>query len=298
MAAFAVLGWALATSLAAGGEPTTRYAMSFDRRVAVGDRYTFTCSYKLTQTVTFGGSEKRKPEKRVLVANCDGIRTALATGKNRKPTKLSLAIDRLTYQFDNGPRQVIPQGTTVTSELKDGKTVFSMNSGDIPEDLRDFLEQFMLPGSNLISADERFGTKVPRTIGEQWPMSASATAAAFAVAGSNVDEKDIDGTVKLAGVSEVDGVECFKIESDYRAANVTAKIPQAERPDAVSDFHERTTVILPRQEWRLRACFSLVKECTTRCTWRPMNGSAIPVTETSILEFHQHSVPLEEPKKP
>ena len=295
--AIAVVAWALATSVAAGEEPTTKYVMSFDRPGAVGNRYKFTCSYKLKQKATFGGPEKREPWNRVLIANCEGIRATLATDKNGKSTKISLAIDQFTYQFDDGPKQTIPQGATITSELKDGKTVFAMNGADVPEDVHDFLRQFLLPGANLVSADERFGTKLPRAVGEEWPMNASATAAGFAAAGSHVDEKNIVGTVKLGGVSEVEGVECFKIESEYRATNVTEKATKADRSELVSGFHERAVVMLPRDESRTRLRFSLVKERTSQWTWKPKDGSAIPVTETSLLEFDQHSVPVEEAKK-
>jgi hypothetical protein len=87
------------------------------------------------------------------------------------------------------------------------------------------------------------------------------------------------------------------IESDYRAANVTPKVPQADRPDVVSEFHERATVMLPVQESRIRARFSIINECTIRYTWKPKDGSATPVVETDRVEFDQHSVPVEEAKK-
>ncbi len=295
--ALAVVAWALATSVAVGVEPTTKYVMSFDRPGAVGNRYKVTCSYKLTQRAAFGGPEKREPWNGVLIANCEGIRATLATDKNGKSTKLSLTVDQFIYQVDDGPKQTIPHGATITSELKDGKTAFTMNGADVPEEVRDFLQQFMLPASNSIPADERFGTKLPRAVGEEWPMSASATAASFAVAGSSVDEKNIVGTVKLGGVSEVDGVECFKIESEYRAKNVTEKALRADLSDAVSEFHERAVVMLPRDESRTRLRFSLIKERTALWSCKPKDRSAIPVTETDLLEFDQNSVPVEEAKK-
>jgi hypothetical protein len=171
-----------------------------------------------------------------------------------------------------------------------------MNGGDVPENVRLVLKEFMFLSSGS-SADERFGTKVPRAVGEEWPISAAATAGGFGAMGSKVDEKDINGTVKLSGLREVDGVQCFVIESDYRAANVTPKVPEADRPDAVSDFRERATVMLPTQDSRIRARFSIVNECTTRYTWKPNAGSATPVVETSRVEFDQHSVPLGEVRR-
>jgi hypothetical protein len=294
--ALAVVAWAVATSAAAGEEQPTKYVMSFDRRPAVGESYKFTCSYKHTQTATFAGPEKRDPWKRLYVANCEGIWTPLEAGKDGKTTKISFTVARFTYQLNDDPEQSIPSGTTVTSELKDGKTVFAMNGDEVSGDVRLVLEEFMFLGSGLVSADERFGTKVPRAVGEEWPMSATATAAAFGVVGSNVDEKDITGTVKLSGLREVDGAQCFVIESDYRAANVTPKVPQADRRDAVSEFHERATVMLPVEESRIRARFSKALECTIRYTRKPKDGAATPVVETCRVEFDQRSVPVEEAK--
>lgn len=296
IAALAVLAWALATS-AAGEEPAPKHVMSFGRRPAVGQAYKFTCSYKHTQTANFAGPEKREPWKRLLVANCEGIWKPLAVGKDRKTTKISFTVERFTYQVNDDPEHSIPRGTTITSELKDGDTVFEMKGGEVPEEVRLVLKEFMFLGSGLASADERWGTKVPRAVGEEWPMSAAVTAAAFGAMGSNVDEKDITGTVKLTRPHEVDGVQCFGIESDYRAANVTPKVPQADRSDAVSEFHERATVMLPVEEWRIRARFSITHECTIRYTWKPKDGAATPVVETCRVEFDQHSVPIEEAKK-
>jgi hypothetical protein len=215
----------------------------------------------------------------------------LAVGKDGKTTKISFMVERFTYRVNDDAEQSILRGTTVTSELKDGKTVFSMNGGEVPENVGAVLGQFMFLSSGA-SADERFGTKVPRAVGEKWPMSAAATAAGFRALGSNVDEKDITGTVSLTGLREVEGVQCFVIESDYRATNVTPKVPQADRPDAVSEFHEQATVMLPKLDSRIRARFSIVNESTTRYTWKPKDGSATPVVETSRVEFDQHSVPV------
>ena len=87
------------------------------------------------------------------------------------------------------------------------------------------------------------------------------------------------------------------IESDYRAANVTAKVPLAGRPDAVSELHERATVMAPVEGSRIRPRFSTAKEWTTRYTWEPKDGPATPVVETDRVEFDQHSVPIEETRK-
>ena len=290
-AALAVLAWVFATS-AAGEVPAPKHMMSFDRRPAVGHSYKFTCSYKRTQTATFAGPEKREPWTRLHVASCEGIWTPLAVGKDGKTTKISFTVERFTYRVNDDPEQSIPRGTTIKSELKNSKTVFAMNGDDVSEDLRLVLEQFMFLGSGLVSADERFGTKVPRAVGEEWPMSAAATAAGFRAVGSVVDEEDITGTVKFSGRREEDGVDCFVIESDYRAANVTLKVPQADRPDAVSEFHERATVALPVAESRIRARFSITNECTVRYTWKPEDGAATPVVETDRVEFDQRSVPV------
>lgn len=295
--ALTVLSWALAASAAAGGESGAKHVMSFDRRPAVGQSYKFTCSYKRTQTATFAGPEKREPSKRRYVSQCEGIWTPLAVGDDGRTTKISFTVERFTHQLNDGPEQSIPRGTIVTSELKDGKTVFAMHGGEVPKDVRLVLGEFMFLGSASVSADERFGTKVPRAAGEEWPISAAATAAAFGAVGSKVDEKDIAGTVKLSGLREVDSVQCFVIESDYRAANVTPMVPQADRPDAVSEFHERATVMLPVEESRIRARFSTANEYTTRYTLKPKDGPATPVVETDRVEFDQHSVPIERGKE-
>jgi hypothetical protein len=289
--ALTVLAWALAASAAAGGEPSTKHVMSFDRHPAVGQSYNFTCSYKRTQTATFAGPGKREPWKRLYVAKCEGIWTPLAVGEDGRTTRISFTVERFTYQLNDDPEQSIPRGTTVTSELKDGKTMFAMNGGEVPGDVRLVLGEFMsLPSGP--SADERFGTKVPRAVGEEWPVNAAATAAAFRAVGSNVDEKNITGTVRFSGIREVDGAQCFVIESDYRAANVTSKIPRVDRPDAVSEFHERATVVAPFDESRIRARFSVTNEWTTHYTWKAKDGSATPVVETDRVEFDQHSVPV------
>jgi hypothetical protein len=296
MAALTVLASALAAS-AVGGEPAAKHVMSFDRRPAVGQPYRFTCSSKRTQTATFAGPEKREPWKRLHIASCDGTWAPLAVGEDGKATKLSFTVERFTHQLNDDPEQSIRRGTTFTSELIDGKTVFTMDGGDVPPDVRLVLEEFMFLGSGMVPADERFGTKVPRAVGEEWPMNAAATAAGFRASGSNVAEKDIAGTVKLIALREVDGVRCFVIESDYRAANVTPKVPQADRPDAVSEFHERATVTLPADESRIRARFSRALECTTRYTQKLKDEPATPVVETCHVEFDQHSVPVDEAKK-
>ena len=292
IAGLAVLAWAVATSAAAANEPATKHVVTFDRRPAVGQAYKFTCSYKRAQTAPFAGPKKREPWKRLHVAHCEGIWTPLEVGKDGKTTKVVFTVERFVYQLNADPEQSIPRGTTFTSELKDGKTVLAMSGGEVPEAMRLVLEQFMFLGSGSISADERFGTKVPRAVGEEWPMSAAATAAGFRALGSNVDEKEIAGIVKLSGLREEDGAKCFVIESEYRAANVTPKVPQADRPDAESEFHEWATVVLPVQESRIRASFSIVNECTTRYTSKSKDGSAAPVVEASRVEFHQHSVPV------
>jgi hypothetical protein len=266
--------------------------MSFDRHVAVGQSYKFTCSYQRTQTATFAGAEKREPWKRRYVAKCEGIWTPLEVGKDGSTTKISFAVERFTYQLNDDAEQSIPRGTTFTSELKDGKTVLAMNGGEVPGDVRLVLGEFMFLHSGP-SADERFGTKVPRAVGDEWPMNTAAAAAAFRAVGSIVDEKNITGAVKLSGIRKEDGAQCFVIESDYRASNVTSKIPRVDRPDAVSEFHERATVVAPFDVSRIRARFSVTNEWTTHYTWKPKEGSATPVVETERVEFDQHSVPVE-----
>ena len=284
----------LGTQISGADKPSMKYKMSFDRQASVGERFRINCSYKSTETATFAAKGGRDPWKRRLSANCQGIWKTLSMGKNGAPSKVSLAVDRCTYTLDDGPEQSLPPGRIITAEIKDGTTIFSMNVGEIPEEVNRVLNEFMRPRSEGISsADERFGSKEPRRVGEEWPVGAIATAATFRSVGSNVADKDVKGSVKLTGIRKMDGVDCFVIDSDYRVANITPKSPMADRLDIIGEFHERATVLLPMDVPKKRIGFSVVTEWKHHYTWKPDDGFATPVDQTSRVEFDEHSVPLE-----
>ncbi len=268
--------------------------MSFDRKASVGECFKLTCTYNLSQSATFKPKESHDPWKRFLTANFTGAWKTLVVNDKGAPSKVTFSIERFNYKQNDGPELSLPSGRIITAELKNTVTVFSMNAGNIPEDLNPILNAFMrLRSEPNSSGDDQYGTKVPRAVGEEWPVSGPTIAAAFHSMGSDVAEKDIKGAVKLTDFRKVDGIDCFVINSDYHATNITMKSTMADRFGTVGDCSERATVILPREIPKKRIGFSHIVEWKYHYDWKPEDGSVTRVDQMSHEEFDEHSSPLE-----
>jgi hypothetical protein len=87
----------------------------------------------------------------------------------------------------------------------------------------------------------------------------------------------------------VNGIDCFAVEDDYRADNISQQLPMPDRMDSTGDYHERATIVLPTDSATIRVNFSAVTDETARYTWKPGDGTAVPVVQTWHEEFEQNA---------
>src|SRR5215218_3112753 len=68
-----------------------------------------------------------------------------------------------------------------------------------------------LPNLGDVSADNVFGSREPRKVGESWPANPEALAKWASREGFVVDKKSVSGTLKLKGLQTVNGVPCLLV---------------------------------------------------------------------------------------
>jgi hypothetical protein len=285
------LSCAIGASVAADDAPR-KYVLDFDRNGVVGEQYKLTCSFKSVDTATFA-QNAREPFQRHIIASCEGTRTMLAGKTDPGGSKVSFTIARFTYTVDEAPEQSLPAGHVIVAEVKDGKSVLSIDEGNLPEVAVRVLNHFVRATiGNAPSANDQFGSKEPRAVGEQWPVNGAAIAAAFRAAGTNAQKNDVTGSVRLTGLRSVNGIDCFVVEDDYRADNISQQLPMPDRMDSTGDYHERASIVFPTDSATIRVNFSAVTDETARYTWKPGDGRAIPVVQTWHEKFEQNAAPL------
>src|SRR5205085_2533715 len=75
----------------------------------------------------------------------------------------------------------------------------------------------------------------------------------YKLSGITVAPADVTGTVKLAAVETVNGIECLRIEAETTVKNYRPPLPRGEKPPA--DYQVKDGTLVEKAMWLVPADF-------------------------------------------
>jgi len=217
---------ATASPAAATPIPGEEYVVRMTRPKKVGDRRRVeaTGSTKEAQRVTVAGQEVGKEEK-VLSARLVAVQTILAVDAKSNPSRVEYLIESSERSSGEKTVEILPAGTRVIAESKDGETVFHVDGTPSlsAETIAALKVVITAHDPSAPSDDEIFGTRERRRVGDKWSMNTEAAARDFSKRGMTITAEDLTGAVQLDGVQSVEGVKALGVSARLHGKNL--KIP-------------------------------------------------------------------------
>jgi len=210
-----------APAATAGGAQPRRaetYAISMDRRFAVGERYhehTSIRSRSIRVIKVSGEVSERETEEYEL--ELSATITITATTDDGRITGYDVEIERLELREGGAAVDVVPprsrvRVTRVAREEGDG-SIELIGGGPLTEAQLDYLDD-VFDTSLSMGDDDTFGTDERQAVGDSWPMDTERARRELGAVDMFSDASELTGQTTLAGVTEVDGVRCLQLEAE------------------------------------------------------------------------------------
>lgn len=196
------------------------------REIKVGDKYAATCDGAMTRRlkVTGGGQVQEQPEEGFGV-HLEATVEVLALDSIGEEAKVSCTVDRCTRITTEGETELLKKGTVFIAEGKGKDTVFSLkDGGELSKDAKEALDLVIsLDTNDTVTDDQMFGTKEKKKVGESWPADAKAVAEDAKRVNVTIDPADVEGSFKIDGVEQAQGVECLRLSGNLKVKKLTRK---------------------------------------------------------------------------
>jgi len=223
---------AVAVSLSVGADaPATApaggkaYTIKLSRPSKVGDRYRLmTRGSDHNSLVVKANGQTVQQENEALGVQLVGVVTVLAVDQQGAVLKKSILIEKFVMTKNGTTSRPLAKGSVVIAESQGGKKVLSLQGGKLSDDAEKALGPVITVKTSKNTADDAFGSKTPRRVGETWPVNANSIARGLGER-LGLAAESIKGQVKLVGVADVDGVACLHITGGMTCDRFKSPVP-------------------------------------------------------------------------
>jgi len=139
----------------------------------------------------------------------------LELDKDGELSKISMTVDKCMVKKETEEKSPLARGTVVIRTTKDKEDVFEIDGKPVIPEAAEVLK--WAAGSSKDSPndeDDCWGAKDRKKVGDRWAIDAEASARVFTRHGFPCSPKEVAGTVTLAGVLKVEGVDCLDIQGE------------------------------------------------------------------------------------
>lgn len=214
--------------------PPGTYRIQFNRPVAVGQE--FRCTYSgqesQDQTTTLP-NQPPQSEKTGLAYELAGLKKITQVDGKGRPTAVEFTVDACVKVEGDKRTDVLPKGAIVVVAMEKGQKVIRSKdpTAALAADAVSIFQNAVNVQSDEMDLDEAFGANQPRKAGESWPVNSEYLAKSISkIMGMEqpMKKEDVVGSVRLAGVKKVAGIECLNLRLDVLVGGFVPPVPQAK----------------------------------------------------------------------
>lgn len=221
-----VLACLAAVLFLAAGAFAQEYQVRFTRASKVGDKY------RISIAATNVSSMKMTPEmpgmpsgKQEFAFDFASDVEVLAVDSSGQVTKETLKVVRFARTSGGETTQILAAGDDVVAQVENGEKTFTIKGAPADMEQAAALMGLVQLATGGLTEDDMFAPSGPKKVGDSWPVNRAAIAKSLAEDGSSIPEGNITGTVKLAGVTKVGGVDCLDVQGDVKCTGLSATFP-------------------------------------------------------------------------
>ncbi len=209
------------------------YQIDLDRPIKDGQPYQVEVQFKGTQSMKMSGEDGTVVQEQS--ENMEGMIKGTATEQNDVAPGEEMTITLEVEEFSG-----TANGQALTTGLKAGDvikatgteetgTTITINDEPVSDPALDGILQQLVPLSSdqVTMADDAFSPDAPQAVGAEWQVDGKALADQILeeMEGGSLSPDDVKGTVTLAEVKEVDGVQMQVVTGTYDIGNMEMPMP-------------------------------------------------------------------------
>jgi hypothetical protein len=208
------------------------YAILLTRPEKVGDRYRIDARGKSRQQqrISLGGKAAGNEDKQLEV-HLVAVATVLAVDEKLEASHVEYRVESCRQSSSGKIEEVvIPPGTKVLVESRNGETTFTVAGRPVPPEVEEALKVVIsVHSSDSPTDDEVFGTHERKRVGDKWGIHAADAAQNLSRSGLHVSAEDLKGSVRLDGLRRLDAIQALEISAHLRADKISIDAPQGMR---------------------------------------------------------------------
>ena len=197
------------------------YAIKLHRPSKAGDVYDTKISIENTRSIVSKPPNGPAQEQKETVAgDISGRVRVTAVDAKGEPSQFSITVTKFT--FGPAAREVVPKGKVIEVTRDEKEVTCKLSDGsEISPDAMAVLQAFYSPISKDAPNDDQvFGSKIPRRVGESWPLDANQLARDVVAKGGKLDPKHASGTFKLKAIEDSPSGKAMRIEGSAEMKNL------------------------------------------------------------------------------
>jgi hypothetical protein len=199
--------------------------MRFKVTIVIGSRY------EVTRTVR---NQVIPPNETIQATQLDATAEILEVTDKGHDLKIKYVVERFVKVLENGEAALLPPGRTFTAELKGKETVYTLDEGELTDDLKHHLDIVAHIGEpDNATPDELYLPKAPQQIGATWKPDGAALAKEYQRGGWRFSADDVEGTVKLAGLDKLNNKEALNLAVEWKVEKADFTPPKDGRMGAM-----------------------------------------------------------------
>jgi hypothetical protein len=238
--------WASAILLAIAIGPAVyaqRYDVNFNTPFREGRKYAVSASATMTVSATLvnGGKVARTGTEEFQVV-LTGIVEILQVDAKGEPHRTAYTVETFTRTQDGVKSTLVKPGSVI---LVEGDRVALKGGilGDVAVSAFKVVQNLYRPESP--SNEAAFGSSVPRSIGESWPIDSMAAAEQLRQTGLTVPRDAISGTSTILGKDKLGETDCLDLLIEIQGVGVGSKSLPPDFEIKQADLSARARTCLP-----------------------------------------------------
>jgi hypothetical protein len=203
------------------------YEIKLVRPPAVGQKYTMTAEGAIVRasTLKLDGREARKTDNGYGV-RLEGTVEVLAVNADGEEGKATCTVVKCVRTTRDGETELVPAGRVITAEGGKADTTYSLDQGELPDDVKEALRLvFRMGEEDGYNDDKIYGTAQRQPVGGSWPLDPKLASEEAKADEMVFDPADISGSLSIEKVERVGDVECLRIGGTTEIKKFTAKPP-------------------------------------------------------------------------
>ncbi len=207
--------------------PLAAFAEDFEIRLHRTSKVGFRTrvSGKITHQVlvkAIDGDDERQLTNKRAVAVFDFEVKVLEVGKLEMPSKVEVTVNRFQQLTDDVEVDLFDKGARIVAKHDKGRKVFETEKGEPSREIAEILGHLLsLEVEGDVKADESFGTRDRKKVGETWEINRAATIRALTLGGFHVEEKNLRGQTRLESVSDHRLGRCLVLAATLEATKLS-----------------------------------------------------------------------------